>query len=270
MSMEERQITRWRAAKAGTLDPLVVAALGKVRAKKPLVHCLGNSLARNFMANVLLALGASPSMVVDAEEVSDFVPMIDALVVNLASLTRPLDLTMRRAVETLAGKPWLLDPAAVGRLTLRTTLGRDLLALRPSVIKGNASEIVALAGGDGRQRCADSALPPEEAVEAAIALAQDNGSVVIVSGPRDYVTDGTKTRCIEGGHPLMACVTGTGCSLGAAVGAFLGAGLAPLRAATTALSVYAQAGEKAGEEVAGPGSFVPCFLDHLFASGKGA
>lgn len=242
------------------------AALDAVRAKKPLVHCLGNSPARALIANVLLALGASPAMVVDEEEVPVFVPLADALVINLASLTRPLEFAMRRAVEAAqsAGKPWLLDPAAIGRLPLRTALGRDLLALRPSLIKGNASEIVSLAGGDGRQSCADSALPPEEAVDAAIALARSIGGVVVVSGPRDYVTDGVKTRCIEGGHPLMARVTGTGCALGAAVGAFLGAGLDPLRAATAALSVYAQAGEKAGEEAAGPGSFVPLFLDHLF------
>jgi hydroxyethylthiazole kinase len=267
--MEPIQIKTLRAAKAIRLDPVIDAALGRARAEKPLVHCLSNSLARNLMANVVLALGASPSMVSDEEEVIAFAPLVDALVINLASLTRPLCSAMRHAAQMAAGKPWLLDPAAVGRLPLRTDLARDLLDLRPSIVKGNASEIVTLAGGDSHHRCADSALPPEEAIDAAAALAQRIGGAVIVSGPRDYVTDGVETLRIEGGHSLMACVTGMGCSLGAAVGAFLGAGLDPLRAAAAAAAVYAHAGEKAGEEAAGPGSFVPCFLDRLFHMGNG-
>jgi hydroxyethylthiazole kinase len=268
--MEANKVKTLRAAESVRLDPDIGAALGTMRARVPLVHCLSNSPARNLMANAVLALGASPAMVFDVEEVIPFTPLVDALVINLASLTRTLSEAMRRAAEAAAGKPWLLDPAAVGRLPLRTSLALDLLALRPSIVKGNASEIVTLAGGDGRNRCADSALPPEEAIDAAAVLARRTEGAIVISGPEDYITDGAETLRIEGGHPLMARITGMGCALGAVMGAFLGAGLDPLRAAAAASIVYASAGEKAGEEAAGPGSFVPHFLDHLFLTGKRA
>ncbi|MDR2111513.1 MAG: hydroxyethylthiazole kinase [Candidatus Accumulibacter sp.] len=245
------------------------AVLGQLRARAPLVHCLGNSPAKALMANAVLALGAFPAMVSDAGEVASFVPLSDALVINLASLTHPLSAAMRRAAPAAAGKPWLLDPAAIGRLPLRTDLARELLALRPSIVKGNASEIVTLAGGDGRHRCADSALPPEEAVDAAVSLARSTGGAVAISGPEDYVTDGVETLRIQGGHPFMSRVTGMGCSLGAIMGVFLGAGLASLRAAAASF-VYASAGEKAGAEAAGSGSFVPLFLDRLYLAVKQA
>ncbi|MDR1708205.1 MAG: hydroxyethylthiazole kinase, partial [Candidatus Accumulibacter sp.] len=125
-----------RAADAAEFDSGVGAALAAVRARGPLIHCLGNSPARELMANVVLALGGSPAMVSDADEAAALAPAADALVINLASLTPPLAAAMRRSAAAFAGRPWLLDPAAIGRLPLRTELARELLELKPSVVKG--------------------------------------------------------------------------------------------------------------------------------------
>jgi hydroxyethylthiazole kinase len=236
-----------------------------LRERAPLVHCLGNSVGRPLMANVLLALGASPAMVSAAGEVGQFVGEADALVVNLGSLTEKGAIILRHAagIASREKKPWLLDPTAIGSLSLRTGLAHELLALHPDVVKGNASEILSLAGEDGQGRCADATRPPEQALEAAMRLAGREGLVVVITGATDYVTDGGDCLRVQGGHPLMSRVTGTGCALGAAIGGFLGAGLEPRRAAAAGVNAFALAGARAGNAARGPGSFVPELLDQL-------
>ncbi|WP_199781137.1 hydroxyethylthiazole kinase, partial [Cronobacter malonaticus] len=123
----------------------------QLRRHAPLVHCITNDVVQNFTANVLLALGASPAMVVDTEEAAQFAAIADALLINLGTLTHPQQQAMRAAIDSAcaAGKPWTLDPVAVGALTLRTEFAQEILARRPAAIRGNASEIRALAGESG-------------------------------------------------------------------------------------------------------------------------
>ncbi|WP_038882345.1 hydroxyethylthiazole kinase, partial [Cronobacter malonaticus] len=129
----------------------------QLRRHAPLVHCITNDVVQNFTANVLLALGASPAMVVDTEEAAQFAAIADALLINLGTLTHPQQQAMRAAIDgaCAAGKPWTLDPVAVGALTLRTEFAREILARRPAAIRGNASEIRALAGESGGGRGVD-------------------------------------------------------------------------------------------------------------------
>jgi hydroxyethylthiazole kinase len=237
-----------------------------LRERAPLVHCLGNSVGRPLMANALLALGASPAMIAAASEVAQFVGQADALVVNLGSLTEEGAKIARHAADIASKekKPWLLDPTAIGSLSLRTGLAHELLSLRPDVVKGNASEILSLAGEEGRGRCADATQPPERALEAAMRLAGRERPVVVITGATDYVTDGEDCLRVEGGHRLMSCVTGAGCALGAAIGGFLGAGLEPWRAAVAGVNAFALAGARAGGIAGGPGSFVSELLDQLY------
>lgn len=222
------------------------------------------------MANALLALGASPAMVSAASEVAQFVGQADALVVNLGSLTEDGAGIARQAAALAVEekKPWLLDPTAIGSLSLRTGLAHELLSLRPDIVKGNASEILSLAGEDGRGRCADATQPPERALEAAMLLAGRAGSVVVITGATDYVTNGEDCLRVEGGHWLMSRVTGTGCALGAAIGGFLGAGLEPWRAAVAGVNAFALAGARAGAAAKGPGSFASELLDRLYLLGQ--
>jgi hydroxyethylthiazole kinase len=242
-----------------------------LRERVPLVHCLGDSVGRPLMANALLALGASPAMIAAASEVRQFVREADALVINLASLSEEDAEILRQAADIASAEktPWLLDPTAIGSLSLRTGLAHELLAKHPDVVKGNASEILSLAGEDGQGRCADATQPPERALEAATRLARHEGLVVVITGATDYVTDGVACLRVEGGHPLMSRVTGTGCALGAVIGGFLGAGLEPWRAAAAGVNAFALAGARAGHAAKGPGSFASELLDQLHRLGRG-
>jgi hydroxyethylthiazole kinase len=242
-------------------------AIEQVRSRAPLVHCLTNLVVTNFTANVLLAVGAAPAMVVAIEEVADFTPLADALSVNLGTLDAPQAEAIRAAVAAAqtAGKPWVLDPVAVGPLPFRTALARELLAARPSVVRGNASEIISLAGGIGGSRGVDSTAPSSDALDAARRLAQATGCVVAVTGAIDYVTDGTRTASLANGTPLMTRVTGVGCALSATVAACVGAGAEPWHAALAALAYSSVAGQLAAHSLAAPlpGSFAVAYLDQL-------
>ncbi|WP_249360404.1 hydroxyethylthiazole kinase, partial [Citrobacter sp. wls707] len=133
---------------------LAAHALHHFRTLSPLTHCMTNEVVQNFTANTLLALGASPAMVVEPEEASQFAAIASALLVNVGTLTLERATAMRAAVEQalLAKTPWTLDPVAVGALEFRRRFCLDLLSLQPAVIRGNASEILALAGMNGGGR----------------------------------------------------------------------------------------------------------------------
>ena len=156
-----------------TIDA-VYAALEDLRARRPLVHNITNYVAMTVSANVLLALGASPAMVHAVEEVEDFVAISDALAVNIGTLSPPWVAAMRAAVARARalGKPWVLDPVGCGATAYRTQVAAELAALKPSVIRGNASEILSLAGQVGRAAKASIRQPPPKTRPRGAALAQ--------------------------------------------------------------------------------------------------
>eukprot|EP01037_Dinobryon_pediforme_P039698 gene39698-48448_t len=215
-------------------------------------------------------------MVHAAEEVEQFGSFTDSLVVNIGTLSPDWIASMKLAAAAVskAGRPWVLDPVACGATGLRTTASTDLLALRPTVIRGNAGEIMALAAASGAEaieaasgsasKGVDSLAGSDAAVAAAIALARASGAVVAVTGEVDFVTDGTQLVSITGGHALVPLSTATGCALSATVGAFVA--VAPAFDATVAaLSLYAAAGSLAGERCPnGPGHLPAELCDALF------
>jgi hydroxyethylthiazole kinase len=239
--------------------------LQTLRAAQPLTHVLTNIVVTNFTANVLLAIGAAPAMVIAEEEAGQFAQVASGLLINVGTVTAADARAQLIAAEAAhkAGTPWALDPVAVGFLSLRTRIASELLAFRPAIIRGNASEILALAGVSAGGRGVDSTSGSHEAIDGAKALAKSVGAVVAVSGEVDYLTDGDAIVEIPGGHVIMTRVTGVGCALGATMAAFLGAKLSPLRAATAASAVFARAGERAVANARGPGSFAVNFLDEL-------
>ncbi|NDV13064.1 hydroxyethylthiazole kinase [Crenobacter caeni] len=240
-------------------------ALAELRAIAPLVHCLTNQVVSNFTANVLLAAGAAPAMVVAEEEAGDFAALASALLVNVGTLDRPQAAAMRAAVgaASTAGTPWVLDPVAVGALAWRTAFCRELLAFSPAVIRGNASEIIALAGGAGTGRGVDSTAQSDAALEAARALARQCGALVVVTGATDYLVDAQSARGIAGGTPRLQQVTGTGCALSALVAAACGCGAVRLDAVAAVCALMKLAGERAALASRGPGSFAVALLDEL-------
>ncbi|MEM7728785.1 MAG: hydroxyethylthiazole kinase [Pseudomonadota bacterium] len=240
--------------------------LEAMRSAAPLVQCLTNFVAMNVAANVLLAAGASPAMVHARGEAAEFARVASAVTVNIGTLDDEWADCMALAAEAArdAGTPWVLDPVAIGATGLRRRAGARLMALRPAIVRGNASEVLALCGADTAGRGADAADTVAAAETAARALAARSGAVVAVTGPVDFVTNGNRAVRIEGGHVLMPKVTALGCALTGLTGAFA-AVAPPFEAAVAALGTYAAAGAIAGDMAAGPGTFQVAFLDALHA-----
>lgn len=250
-----------------TIDAAAVGrCLAEIRRRRPLVHNITNLVVTNTTANALLALGASPAMVEGSDEVAEFAAISDALVVNLGTMSADRAAAIRLAVAAAqqAGKPWILDPVAVGVLRYRSLLARDLLAHAPAAIRGNASEIISLEGReDGMARGVDSSATSETAVAAAQRLARATGAAVAVTGAIDYVTDGSEVISIHNGDPLMARVTGMGCTATAIIGACLAVEADRLAATVHGLAITAVAGEVAAARARGPGSLQLELLDAL-------
>ncbi len=251
----------------------IIADLEQVRAKSPLVHNITNYVAMNSTANALLAVGASPVMAHAAEEVEDMAAIASALVINIGTLSEPWVAAMARAAAAAVarGIPVVYDPVGVGATPYRTRTFRALLEkARPAVIRGNASEIIAVAGSPstGKRTATkgvDSSASSESAVDAARCLAESFGCAVCVSGPTDYVVSPGGAWMILNGHPLMPRVTGLGCTATALCGAFAAVQPDRLRATVAAMAVMGIAGEIAAARSQGPGSMQVNFLDALYS-----
>lgn len=250
------------------------ARLAALRADRPLVQAITNYVSMDIAANVLLALGASPAMVHAREEAADFARLSGALVVNIGTLSAPWVEAMHLAAAAAqaARTPWALDPVGVGATAFRNDVSVELLRHRPTLIRGNASEILALArlagatsATSGGPKGVDSADSTETAQEAARALARATGAVVAATGVFDVVTDGDRLARVHGGHALMTRVTALGCALSGVGAAFLAARGDPFEASVAALAFYKLAGARAARGAHGPGSFRVAFLDALAA-----
>ncbi len=244
------------------------ANLKQVRETKPLVHNITNYVVMNFTANLLLAAGASPVMAHAENEVEEMVSFAKALVLNIGTLDDAWIAAMLKAGKTATalGVPIILDPVGAGATKLRTEAAKRILAeTKVTLVRGNASEILALGGGAAKTRGVDAADSVEAAAARAGALARELGVPVAITGAVDFITDGRRVLRVANGHPLMGCVTGTGCGATAIIGAFAGVDPDPVSAAATALAYYGLAGEYAADGAAGPGSFMIGFQDALHA-----
>lgn len=209
----------------------------------PLILCLTNSVAANFTANCLLAIGAKPAMIEEPSEAEELAAVADALLVNLGTVTERQAEAMRRAVCVANKKniPWVLDPVGVQILSCRRNLARELIGLKPSLIRGNKAEI-------------DSLGP--------------TGIVTLATGPIDTIEQSSnpnnRTISISGGVPMLQVVTATGCAQGGICAAFLGQGRSPQDAALSASKLMKRAGEVAWERAKTPGSFQVALVDALW------
>lgn len=239
-----------------------------LRAQAPLVHCITNYVAMNVAANVVLAAGASPAMVHAVEEMAEFTPMAGGLTINIGTLSTPWFDAMKNAAEAAnaSNTPWVLDPVAHFITGFRRKAAQDLLALKPAIVRGNASEILALAGEAGAGKGVDSGDSVDAAHETAMALAQQSGAIVAITGSVDFVTDGAQSAQLSGGSDLMPQVTALGCSLTALMGGYA-AVAPPFDAAVAAMAHFKAAGSRAATDANGPGSFQMHFLDALASVG---
>lgn len=242
--------------------------LKQVREKKPLVHNITNYVVMNYTANALLASGASPVMAHALEEVEEMVALAGALVINIGTLS---PLWIEAMVK--AGKrantlkvPVILDPVGSGATRLRTdTAKRIMKEISIQVLRGNASEVLSLGGEKAvSTKGVDSVHTVDQATETAMSLALNLKTTLAITGAVDLITDGRQVLRVENGHPLMGCITGTGCTATAIIGAFLAVDPDPLEAAATGLSYFGLAGEMAAARASAPGSFQIALLDTLF------
>lgn len=252
---------------AADLAEEVARAHEALRAARPLVCCLTNEVVVQITANALLAAGAAPAMPRHPAEAAQLAGLAGAVLVNLGTVDDVQEEAVRGAVAAAgdAGVPWVLDPVAVGVLDHRTALARELVTLGPVAVRGNASEVMALAGLAGGGRGTDTAHGVEEAEAAAAELAARTGAVVAVSGAEDLVVapGGDRLR-VGGGSELGTRVTGFGCALGSLAAAYAAAapGDALVAVAAAHAHVSAAAGAAAGD-ARGPGSFAVAWLDEL-------
>lgn len=246
-------------------DPTSI--LADLREGNPLIHSMTNTVVPQITANVLLAVGAAPAMIDLPAEAEIFASIASGVLINVGNGSAEQHVAMRTAAAAAqrTNTPWVLDPVAVGGLPVRTQLAVDLLANQPSAIRGNASEIAALAGAGPGGRGVDAATSVESAIEPATGLAANTGSVVAISGPTDVViSDQGQTR-ITGGSPLMALVIGTGCSLGAVVAACIAvAPDRPHQATVAAHALFGAAGLVAARKASAPASFEIAWRDALY------
>ena len=235
-----------------TADSLWADVLA-VRQRQPLVHNITNFVVMNYNANALLALGAAPVMAHAREEVVDMIGIAQALVLNIGTLEPDWIEAMRLALQAARarGIPVVLDPVGAGATPYRNRAVAELLAAgSPSVLRGNASEILSVAGVDAATRGVDSSAASDDAVQTARALAARLGAVVCVSGATDHVLapDGRHAR-LGNGHAWMTRVTGVGCSASALIGAFAAVQADAFQATTSAMAYLGVVGEVAAEQV---------------------
>jgi len=232
------------------LADIAADVMARIRSRGPRVHCITNTVAQNYTANMLLAAGAVPAMTIAPEEVVSFVAGADALLVNLGTF----DAERRNAIELALGAvhaarmPWVLDPVFIESSPGRAQYARDLLARGPSAVRLNPAEFAPLFGGDPVR-------------ETAARVANACGTVVALTGGIDIVTDGSRHIAIANGHPLMSLVTAMGCAGSALVGAALAVETDAWLAALAALAALGVAGEVAGQIARGPGSFASAVID---------
>ena len=251
-----------------TLNEKAAENLVAIRENKPLIHNITNYVVMNYTANALLSMGASPVMAHAPNEVEDMVAFAGALVLNIGTLTDDWISSMIKAGKKASelGTPIILDPVGSGATPLRTNSAKSIISqTKTRVIRGNASEILSLRDENSKTKGVDSIHSVEEAAEAARNLAEELQTTLAITGPVDLITDGAKVLRVSNGHPLMAYVTGTGCTATATIGAFLAVDSDPLSATATALAFFGLAGEIAAETASAPGTFMIRLLDALYS-----
>jgi len=242
-------------------------SVSTIREQAPLVHNITNYVVMNTTANALLALGASPVMAHAVDEVEDMVDIASALVINIGTLSRDWVVAMHRAAKRAGerGIPVILDPVGAGATRYRTETSHELLAAcPPAILRGNASEIMAVAREEGTTKGVDSTNSSQTAVRAAEKIAREYKSVVCISGAEDYIISDTDTAVVKNGHAMMTRVTGLGCTASALCGAFAAVNSDYVCAAAEAMAVMGIAGEMAVREATGPASLQTLFLDALY------
>ncbi len=252
--------------------------LEKIQKNSPLVHSITNSVVTNITANILLAVGASPLMAHAVEELEEIINISGSLVINIGTLDTFQIKSMEKAMKyaLTAKKACVLDPVGAGASKLRTETALNLITLgKPAVIRGNSSEILALANAEkSSSKGVDATDSVQSAENSANFLAEKYNSVISVSGEFDYITDGKRVSKVYAEEKLplqlstISKITGMGCSCTALTGACLAVESDAFIAATTAMAIMKTVQVEACKKAKGPGSLEMHILDSLYSIKK--
>ncbi len=223
----------------------------KVLHNHPKVHCIVNDVAINLTANALLAIGAQPSMTNNLFEVTAFTESADSLSINIGMLTEERRHVIRTAAKCAHRNniPWVLDTTFIDRSPLRCEFCEELLVYKPTVLRGNQMETLALC---------------DHLNQTKVELCRIHDTILVTTGEIDWV-DSKQQSCElkKLGHPWMSQVAGMGCTLSALIAAMLTACDDAFSAALKTLFLYGVIGDRAAKQATGPGTFVISFLDGL-------
>ena len=240
--------------------------ISTLKKQSPLVHNITNYVVMNNTANALLAAGASPIMAHAHPEMEDMMNICQALVINIGTLDEYWVTSMKKAVQQAnkLQKPWILDPVGAGATPYRDKVLAELLELQPSIIRGNASEIMALAKNNTTAtKGVDSSAESNEAIASAKFLAEQYKATVCISGATDIIVDQDREFHLSNGNALMSKITGMGCTATAIIAAFSAIIKDKVEATVSAMALLGVVGELAAKESNGPGSLQMNILDKL-------
>lgn len=240
--------------------------LQAIRKKQPLIHCITNYVVANFQANGLLAIGASPVMADEAHEVEEMVSIASALLINIGTLNERTKESMLLAGKkaNALGIPVILDPVGVGATSFRKETVQQLLAeVKFVLIRCNIGELAAIANVNWQQKGVDSGSGSIALSDEAKKIAQQYNCIVIVTGEKDFITNGEQSQWIAGGHHQMTEITGTGCLLSAICGAAFVAGDEPFIQLVDTLRIYKKIAENANLNTPYIGDFQITVLNEL-------
>ncbi|WP_068983989.1 hydroxyethylthiazole kinase [Lysinibacillus xylanilyticus] len=242
-----------------------------IRKRNPLIHCITNYVVANFQANGLLAIGASPVMADDSHEVEEMVAIASGLLINIGTLNNQMKKSMLLAGKkaNALGIPIVLDPVAAGATTYRKQTVQQLLKeIKFAAIRCNVGELAAIANVDWQQKGVDSGTGSISLEIEAKQIAQLYNCIVIVTGEKDFITDGEHQQWITGGNSQMTEVTGTGCLLSAICCAAYSTGNEPYNQLVDALSLYKKVAEQASSSTDYIGDFQITVLNELHRISK--
>lgn len=240
--------------------------LQTIRKKQPLIHSITNYVVSNFQANGLLAIGASPVMADEGKEVEEMVSIASALLINIGTLNERTKESMLLAGKKAneLGIPVILDPVGVGATSFRKETVQQLLAeVKFVLIRCNIGELAAIANVNWQQKGVDSGSGSIDLTDEATKIAQQYNSFVIVTGEKDFITNGDQSQWIEGGHHCMTEITGTGCLLSAICSAAFVAGDDPFAQLVDTLATYKKIAEHAHFNTQFIGDFQTTVLNEL-------
>lgn len=247
----------------------------QIKERKPLVHCITNPISIHDCANVILAAGGRPIMAEHPKEAAEITSIAEALMLNLGNITdiRMESMKISLKAANKKGIPVLLDLVGVACSTLRMRYAQELMQEGSvAILKGNISEILAIArepshsiGIDAGEEDAVDSENLNQVVRILRKLSQGTGAVVLASGKRDLIVDGTSAYLIENGDSMLSDITGTGCMLGALCSAYLSIGEGrSMEAAILGTVAMGIAGELAALDCPGTGTFQVRLLDSLY------